>query len=702
MSIEQVKQQLHDLLVTKNFEPQTVNTPNGDIYSFDYTAPSGKNYGTVVVSTGDNNLDVYFGDNVGKSMENSEDKDSWFNFLQQLSQFAKRNRYSFSLQNLNRLKYTMQGQAAIKEGLFESWRGTKNTSWNAESTEARLMIKHKKVIGENDARFRYIESLFVETADGERFKLPFTKLAGGRAMVEHVRQGGKPYDVRGNHIATLVSEMNLLSRFKRANQGKIFEGETAQLVTEAGVYYETLQQNLKSLSSTSGYAKYFESWNPAEINDEDVIIEDLRHMFIEQNIDARIEQALPLLAKLKQQENSMKEANIFENWINLLAEGTWSLPETPEQQAKLVELLAQELPVGADAINATEQLYSLFGDDELFDRLHALADQDANADARTVVMNRLEELKDNPAVAQIIGQLKFSSPAADAEPTNVQEPEMEESMLDTAKKLGSKVLGRLGHGSDEEMLKDLQRKAGIPQTGKKPESSQAKEGAIGKTLGAVAGATLAPEIPGSSMIGGAIGDKIGDKVGSMFQAKEGAIGKTLGAVAGAALAPEIPGSSMIGGAIGDKIGDKVGSMFKEERTEVKDPKTGEVISWQEETPWTKATHKDGRGKVTNLSDKARRETEKMKKDDVKENAYHNDDEEKKIRHLMRKYGWSRQEALEYYHYEEHDPKDYEDIEESVDIPLAGKYGHSGKLEEFQGADVGELARIKTLAGILIK
>jgi hypothetical protein len=49
---------------------------------------------------------------------------------------------------------------------------------------------------------------------------------------------------------------------------------------------------------------------------------------------------------------------------------------------------------------------------------------------------------------------------------------------------------------------------------------------------------------------------------------------------------------------------------------------------------------------------------------IKENAHH-DDEEKKIRHLMRKYGWSRQEALEYYHYEEHDPKDYEDMEEGA-------------------------------------
>ena len=52
--------------------------------------------------------------------------------------------------------------------------------------------------------------------------------------------------------------------------------------------------------------------------------------------------------------------------------------------------------------------------------------------------------------------------------------------------------------------------------------------------------------------------------------------------------------------------------FEEDRTEFKD-KDGKVTSWRDETPWRKAQNKDGRGKVTNLSDKARRETEKLSK-----------------------------------------------------------------------------------------
>ena len=426
MNHDDASQTLFDLLVTKNFDPQALDAQgkpsapeDATMFSFDYTGSSGKDYGTVVLLLGDD-LDVFCGDNTGKSIEDGEDRKEWFDgFLYQLKNWSVRNvPGTLNIQNLNKLKYSMQGQAAIKEGLFEGWSGKKDVSWNAAPTEARLMIKHKRVIGEGEARYRYIESLFIETAEGERFKLPFESLAAGKAMLEHVRQGGKPYDIRGNHIGTIVQEMKLLNRFQRASQGKIFEGETAHLVEEAAAYYETLKHNLKSLTTRNGYKKYFESWSPANITDEDVIIEDLRHLFVEQNIDSRVEQALPLLAKLKQ-EQAMKEINVFESMMNLIMEGTWSLPDTPQKQSQLVELLSQELPVGPDATNATEQLYDILGDDILFDQLGDLAREDANADARTIILNRLEQMKSNPAVAQVIGKLKIeTNPAEQPEQDN--------------------------------------------------------------------------------------------------------------------------------------------------------------------------------------------------------------------------------------------------------------------------------------------
>ena len=410
---------LFDLLVSRDFDPEMLDVSGrpapgpseAELFSFDFRAQSGKDYGTVVVMLGDdNNFDVYFGDNVGKTME-GQDKNDWFAFLHQLKNFAVKNFMTFSPKNINRLRYSMQGQAAIKEGLFESWTGTRTQSWNGRQTEARLMIRHKKTLGENDARFRYVESLFVETAEGERYKLPFTKLSGGRAMVEHVRNGGKPYDARGCHIAEIVNELNVLSRFKRANQGKIFEGDTAQLVEQTNAYYETAQKTLKSLSTRKGYSTYFESWNPAEITEEEVVIEGLKHLFVTQSIDTRIESALPLLAKIQQQGTAMKEANIFEAWAERLIEGTWQLPDTPEKQTELLELLSTEQPVGADATNITEQLYGLLGDDHLFDQLEELAQRDPNADSRQVILDRMQELSDNPSVRHVIEQLNIDATA---------------------------------------------------------------------------------------------------------------------------------------------------------------------------------------------------------------------------------------------------------------------------------------------------
>jgi hypothetical protein len=443
MASQTPAQQLYDLLVSRNFDPDLLDTAGRpsenpsetEVFSFDFTTETGNDYGTVVIMLGSgNDMEIYFGDNIGRSME-VDDKKEWFNFLYQLRMFAKRNLMTFGLKNLNRLRYSMQGQAAIKEGLFESWTGTRTQSWNGKQTEARLMIRHKRPLGETDARFRYVESLFVETAEGERYKLPFTKLSGGRAMVEHVRAGGRPYDVRGQHISQMVTELTVLSRFRRANQGKIFEGDTAALVEQTNTYYETAQRTLKSLATRSGYETYFESWNPNNITEQEVVIESLKHLFVTQTLDHRIEEALPILARIQQQGTDMKEANIFETWANSLVEGTWATPDTPEKQAELVRLMSAEFPVGADATNATEQLYDLIGDDELFDRLQALADQDANADARQTVYDRMQELANNPDIAEVMTQftMDMDTPADPAEP--VQEGQMKELMWRDAERM---------------------------------------------------------------------------------------------------------------------------------------------------------------------------------------------------------------------------------------------------------------------------
>jgi hypothetical protein len=311
------------------------------------------------------------------------------------------------------------------------------------------MIKHKRNLGEDEARFRYVESLFIETVEGERYKLPFKNLTAGKAMLEHVRNGGRPYDTRGQHIAEMVNELTVLSRFRRANSGRLVEGDTASLVEQTNAYYENLQHNLKSLTTRRGYETYFESWSPSEITEESVVIEGLKHLFVTQSIDQRIEDALPLIARIQQQENAMKEANIFEAWVERLSEGTWQTPDSPEKQMQLIELMSQELPVGADATNATEQLYDLLGDDQLFDQLEELAERDANADARQVVLDRMQELSNDPDVRKVIEQLNIDATAEMNPPDAINpadlEPMNESRLMDSAGETISHILNRFKH-----------------------------------------------------------------------------------------------------------------------------------------------------------------------------------------------------------------------------------------------------------------
>ena len=402
MAIENsLSQQLLDLLATRNIHPEMLDkmgkptdARNAKTITFDYTSGSGKDYGTmVIVLDNDNEMKIMYGDNLGRTMD-GDDKSEFFDFIQHLSQKATANRWTHTIQDISQLKHTMQGLAAIQEGLFEGYYGNKKVSYTGNPTEARLQIVHSQPLGENDARYRHISKIFIETVDGERFKLGFKSLSGARAMLEHVRQGGKPYDVRGNHISETVTEISVLNRFNRASANRILEGVTQELVTEAQAYYQTLRENLKHMASSRGYNKYFESWHPATINEQEGVVDNIKTLFIEQSIDSRIEAALPLLAKIQQRGQEMKEADIFESWINQISEGTWTLPETPEQLDKLQTLMTGELIVGPDATNATEQLYDLVGDDILFDRLHALADQDPRANAwnDTEVMQRLAEL----------------------------------------------------------------------------------------------------------------------------------------------------------------------------------------------------------------------------------------------------------------------------------------------------------------------
>lgn len=327
ISLDTTRQKLFDLLVAKGFDlttrdakgKETTEPKNADLFSFNYKVGD-DSYGTVVVTVNpEGELEVYYGDVLGKGMD-SDHKKEWYDFLYQLRHFSKRNMLEFSLKHMNKLKYSMQTMAQVSENreINESkYYGFKKTSYTKQTKEAKLKIVHSKPIDEEagDQRYRNVASLYVETSEGERFKLPFTKLYAGRAMARHVSEGGNPYDSFGTYICELVSDINTLGAFTRYARGHDWQStETAGLAERGLKHFGAIKRKVKSMIGKRGYHKALEAFDQRTELPEQETMDKVRELFTEKLLDNRVESALPVLTKLELEGKSMKEVNEFEQW----------------------------------------------------------------------------------------------------------------------------------------------------------------------------------------------------------------------------------------------------------------------------------------------------------------------------------------------------------------------------------------------------
>ena len=76
-----------------------------------------------------------------------------------------------------------------------------------------------------------------------------------------------------------------------------------------------------------------------------------------------------------------------------LKEGTWTVPDTPAQKRELKKLLSKPLPLGKEGDNAADKMYSIIGDDELFDDLYVAGKKDPKGDARPIIKKAMKRLK---------------------------------------------------------------------------------------------------------------------------------------------------------------------------------------------------------------------------------------------------------------------------------------------------------------------
>lgn len=309
-----------------NSDGKVVPVPDeAELFQFDFTK-DGENYGKVYVTIdGLHQLVVYFDDKVARSPKNgSTDSESWEQLIRTLKRFATQKQLSFQLSDQDNLENDMakreytKKQERVNEGYHSMG---KKASYSDNVPTTKMIIKHTRNIEEGEQRYRNVEKIFIENAEGERFLAPTTKPGIARVYARHVAEGGKPNDERWNHLSNLCEEYNKMAGFVRATRNGQFNESAQRLVTEGIAHYQRLRESLAKMSGKRGYNTYFESWTPPLMESEEQI--DLSEMFMTASLDPRIESVMPILGKLSKnlgEAVDMEETIALEAWADSLTD----------------------------------------------------------------------------------------------------------------------------------------------------------------------------------------------------------------------------------------------------------------------------------------------------------------------------------------------------------------------------------------------
>ena len=293
-------------------------------------------FGSVSVSIAeDGTMKVFYNRNLVDKID-EDSKDEWYAFLKELKDFAVEHQLSFDVRDITKSNLTKQDyqnladtnqtvnndemseelqritklagveKAPVAEGLT----GTAKRSYeNLDKT--KLIIRHKGKVDETvpGARSRQIQSLYIENSDGERFQYPLTHLAGARAMMRHVSNGGRPHDEFGQHIVSTSEDIAKLNSFSRYVTNKDQLNDNAgDIIEQTKMKLENLRGYMKNLSNQAHYenaSKDFKTSEEQILDDETVA--KLREKFTMKNLDNRVEDALPLINRIMSELEAPKE-----------------------------------------------------------------------------------------------------------------------------------------------------------------------------------------------------------------------------------------------------------------------------------------------------------------------------------------------------------------------------------------------------------
>ena len=181
---------------------------------------------------------------------------------------------------------------------------------------ARIIVKHRNPVNEESrgSRSRNISAIFIENADGERFKYPFKHLNGARAMARHVANGGVPSDMVGEAIVEHSSNLSKLKEFMNVvnKQGLVNENNRS-IVANVKQKMDSIKESIKRIQGAKGYTAFVESMALNENSDDVEISEDTVNDYVSKFTKTTFEESLkdilPLVHRVNEEEMENNRAN---------------------------------------------------------------------------------------------------------------------------------------------------------------------------------------------------------------------------------------------------------------------------------------------------------------------------------------------------------------------------------------------------------
>lgn len=307
--------------VTLGDEQSNVTSEPADARYFDFDFVSeGRPIGKISVSLEDLHLAVVYGKDL-MTNENDTTKGNWYDFLKELRMFAKKRMMSFDTRditksNLNTRDYKFlannrSGDPTMSESKLY---GTSTRSYQNIGT-SRLVLRHSQPVNQEQAagRSQHVDSIYIESTEGERFKYPFKHINGARAMARHVSEGGKPFDDFGKHITSLSEELYKLRKFKSyMNRSSVMAESLSGYMDVVNERILSVKKTVEGLQKPAYYAETMQSF-------EAIVLEEVPTDVAENWIDQ---------LTIKQFNEELKD--VFPYIYKLVSEATHAEEITPE------------------------------------------------------------------------------------------------------------------------------------------------------------------------------------------------------------------------------------------------------------------------------------------------------------------------------------------------------------------------------------